>query len=162
MIDADLVLAAQRSVRDRRFPRLDEFEEEEVEESKGSIGHAIVGELLAIFPGVIAHGVGHYYAGDRKTAKKLSRIGQFGYLLTAAGGGLGYLGYLADDEDAVPDGYAYTLYTSGGLVGGAGLAYFFTAWIYDMVDTPRAVLSGGRPPPRSRFVESLDIFGDGG
>ena len=141
-------------------------EEEEAEEvrEKGTVGEAIAGELLAIFPGVIVHGLGHLYAGDERTFGRLSRLGQMGYVLTAVGGGLVVGGYYLEKDDTEVLGQsltkpiAYTLYGTGGLAGGIGVMYFLTAWIYDMVDTPRAVLSGGKPPPRSGFVESLEIF----
>lgn len=119
-------------------------------------GSVIVGELLAIFPGMLVHGLGHYYAGDYKTAARLFRIGEFGYLLTAVGGGAGVGAYYLEREDQ--KGYAYSLYATGGTLAVVGLSYFFTAWIYDMIDTPRAVRSGGQPPPRSEFVEAMYIF----
>ncbi|HVR75846.1 MAG TPA: hypothetical protein VMT52_16055 [Planctomycetota bacterium] len=119
-------------------------------------GSVIVGELLAIFPGMFVHGLGHYYAGDYKTAARLFRIGEFGYLLTLVGGGAGVGAYYLEREDQ--KGYAYSLYATGGTLAAVGLSYFFTAWIYDMIDTPRAVRSGGQPPPRSEFVEAMDIF----
>ena len=122
------------------------------------VGSAIVGELLAIFPGVLIPGTGHYFAGDRRTGARLLRIGEFGWLLTAAGGGMVLGGYALDQNDL--EGTAYGLYGTGGLLGLVGVTYVLTAWFYDMVDTPRAVLSGGKPPPRSRFVESLDFFNE--
>jgi len=115
-----------------------------------------VGELLAIFPGILIHGAGHYYAGDYATAGKLFRIGEFGYLLTAVGAGAGVGAYYLDRNDQ--KGYAYSLYATGGVITLAGVTYVMTAWIYDLIDTPRAVRSGGEPPPRSEFVEALDIF----
>ncbi len=141
----------------------EEKEEEEVRE-KGTVGEAIAGELLAIFPGVIVHGLGHLYAGDERTFGRLSRLGQMGYVLTAVGGGLIVGGYYLERDDTEVLGQsltkpvAYGLYGTGGVAGGIGVMYFLTAWIYDMIDTPRAVLSGGKPPPRSEFVESLEIF----
>jgi hypothetical protein len=119
-------------------------------------GSVWVGELLAIFPGLLVHGMGHYYAGDHQTAKRLRHIGEFGYVLTAVGGGMGVGAYYLDQEDL--NGFAYTLYGTGGVLVIAGITYIFTAWIYDMIDTPRAVRSGGEPPPRTPFIDSLDLF----
>lgn len=155
-IDLGAVLGARQALLQapERLPlESEEHPAPEIPEPSGSV---ILGELLAIFPGVLVHGIGHYYAGDYPTAGRLSRIGQFGYVLTAVGGGLGVGGYYLDQNDQ--KGFAYSLYATGGTVALAGICYLFTAWIYDMVDTPRAVLSGGAPPPRSPFVESLDIF----
>lgn len=133
-----------------------EQDEHPVVEASEPSGSVIVGELLAIFPGLLVHGIGHYYASDYATAGRLFRIGEFGYLLTAAGGGVGLGGYYLDRSNH--DGFAYSLYATGGTLALAGICYVFTAWIYDMVDTPRAVRTGGAPPPKSEFVEALDIF----
>jgi hypothetical protein len=127
-------------------------------EDKAGFGEVFLGELIAIFPGAIVPGLGHYYAGDYRTSSQLRRVGGLGIVLTAVGGGLATGGYFLDQEEDVPNGYAYGLYGTGGTIGVLGLAYYFTGWIYDIVDTPRAVRSGGKPPPRSDFVESLDIF----
>lgn len=103
----------------------------------------ILGELLAFFPGILVHGIGHYYAGDRVTARKINQVGQWGYLLTAVGGGLVAGAYYLDDssEHILP----VSLYVVGGGVGAVGLTYFFTAWISDMWDVPRAIETGGEP-----------------
>lgn len=159
-VDLGLAQETRRSLRaQERLPDFDEYyEEPRVVEESGSWADVIIGEALAIFPGIILQGAGHWYAGDRRTAARLSRIGQFGYLLTGIGGGVVYGGYEADQADI--NGLATSLYVSGGLVGAAGVFYIGTAWVYDLIDTPRAVLENGAPPPRSPFVESLDVFGD--
>lgn len=158
-----LTQLAERDERDL-YERGEEVEEAQIEEDgEVSVGHVIVGELLAFFPGVFVHGLGHYYAGDEQTFRRLNKLGQLGYLLTVIGGGLGVGGYFLDQDDTevlgqdLTDPTAYSLYAAGGIAGGIGLGYFFTAWIYDMIDTPRAVSSGGRPPPRSKFIEALEI-----
>ncbi|MCZ6793378.1 MAG: hypothetical protein O7J95_07175 [Planctomycetota bacterium] len=162
VVDPQLAIQARRSIYEQEIPtfeELEEFHRDELEERRGgSIGGVIIGELLAIFPGMLIHGAGHWYAGDQQTARQLSRVGQFGYLLTALGGGMAIGGHFAQEEDL--HGLAISGYSTGAVVGAAGLTYFLTAWIYDMIDTPRAVLSGGRPPPRSDFVEALDFFDD--
>lgn len=119
-------------------------------------GSVFVGELLAVFPGLFWPGLGHTYAGDHRTAAQLRRVGEFGLIVTALGGAAGVGAYYADDNDLT--GLSYGLYGAGGVLGVIGVTYWMTAWIYDMVDTPRAVKSGGQPPPRSRFIEGLDIF----
>lgn len=155
-IDVSLVNGA-RAVLAQAHERLPLQEDEHpVPEAKKPAGSVIVGELLAIFPGILVHGLGHYYAGDHATASKLFRIGEFGYVLTAVGGGLGFAGYALDRNDQ--KGFAYSLYGTGGTIALAGVFYVFTAWIYDLLDTPRAVRTGGAPPPRSDFVEGLDLF----
>lgn len=161
-VDPQLVSQARLVAQEREeeYPFFDEPRPPPREHGeRGSLGEVILGELLAIFPGVLVHGTGHYYAGDYKTARQLLRVGGFGYLLTAIGGGLVTGGYFLDEGDDLP-GFAYSLYGTGGLIGVTGVFFFLTAWGYDLVDTPRAVRSGGRPPPRSEFVESLDLIGN--
>lgn len=131
-------------------------DEETPEKESSSNGSVFVGELLAIFPGMFVHGLGHYYARDYQTAARLRRIGEFGYIMTLVGAGTVAGGYFMSKNDKL--GLAYGFYGTGGVIGVAGLAYFLTAWGYDMIDTPRAVESGGKPPPRSPLVESMDIF----
>lgn len=164
-IDRARSAIAQLSERDLYNRREEEGEQVHVEEETGyPLGEVIAGELLAFFPGLLVHGLGHYYAGDEETFRRLSSLGQLGYLLTVVGGGLGVGGYYLDQVDTELLGQnltqptAYSLYAAGGVAGGIGLTYFFTAWIYDMIDTPRAVETGGRPPPRSKFIEALEII----
>jgi hypothetical protein len=150
---------AQEGVREgrRRFSLPNDEEDYGPPAKEGpGIGSVILGEMLAIFPGLLVHGLGHYYAGDYRTATRLRHVGEFGYIMTAIGGGLGVGGYFLEREDLT--GTAYGLYATGAVVGAAGLFYIMTAWFYDMIDTPRAVRSRGRPPVSSGFVESLDIF----
>ena len=138
-------------------PRIHLEEDERPEREPRGAGSVILGELLAIFPGILVQGVGHYYAGDYNTAARLFRVGETGYLLTAVGAGVGIGGYYLDRGNS-SQGLAYSLYASGGLLVTIGVGYWLTAWFYDMIDTPRAVRSGGEPPPKSKFVEALDIF----
>ena len=158
VIEASSVAKASLGLLEQdRHRQLHPPDEETPEKETRSSGSVVVGELLAIFPGMFIHGLGHYYAGDYQTATRLRHIGEFGYILTAVGAGTAAGGYFVNKSDHQL-GLAYTLYGTGGVFGVIGLAYFFTAWGYDMVDTPRAVESGGRPPPRSSLVESMDIF----
>ncbi len=160
---AALVQLTERDLYNRGEEEADEREGAADDGTEGSVGDVIVAELIAIFPGMFVHGLGHLYAGDDQTFGRLSNLGQLGYLLTVAGGGLLIGGYYLDEDDTellgqdLTDPTAYSLYAAGGVAGGIGLAYFFTAWFYDMIDTPRAVMSGGRPPPRSKFIEALEI-----
>ncbi len=165
-VDGARVALAQLTERDLYTRGEEEDEREGAEDDDGtgvSVGHVIVAELIAIFPGMFVHGLGHLYAGDDQTFGRLSNLGQLGYVLTVVGGGLAVGGYYLDKDDTellgqdLTDPTAYSLYAAGGVAGGIGLAYFFTAWFYDMIDTPRAVMSGGRPPPRSKFIEALEI-----
>lgn len=139
-------------------------EPEEAEEAPGT-GQAILGELLAIFPGVLVSGLGHYYAGDAATARRLNRVGLVGEGFLLAGAGMGVGGYfiLEDAEDLDDDFGQVTagslLVGVGGALGVAGLLPFLTAWFYDMIDTPRAVLSGGQPAPTPEILKGVDYFG---
>ncbi|MEM7235304.1 MAG: hypothetical protein AAF517_24220, partial [Planctomycetota bacterium] len=100
VVDPRLAVAARQSLADGDFPQLEHDEEDPRKyEPGGTVGEAILGVTLAIFPGVIVHGVGHYYAGDYDTARKVNRIGQFGYLLGGIGAGLAAGGYFAGEED---------------------------------------------------------------
>ena len=129
------------------FEAEDEFEEEEGD-GGGSI---ILGEMIAVFPGMLWHGAGHYYAGDYESSRRLRSIGEWGYLLGGIGGGL-ILGGIAiqggDPEFSggdLEDQLATSFYVAGGIVGAIGLFYFLTAWGGDIYDTPRAVREKGRP-----------------
>jgi len=119
-------------------------------------GSVFIGELLAVFPGIFWPGLGHTYAGDHRTGARLRRVGEFGLIMTVVGGAAGVGAYYANENDLT--GLSYGLYGTGGTLALIGVTYWMTAWIYDMIDTPRAVKSGGQPPPRSRFIEGLDIF----
>lgn len=116
---------------------------EEEEEENASGKSVILGEMLAIFPGLLWHGVGHYYAGDYQSSRRIRSIGEWGYLLTAIGGGL-LVGAIALD-DSSDDILPVSLYVSGGAFAAIGLGYFFTAWGADIYDTPRAIRENGRP-----------------
>jgi hypothetical protein len=129
-------------------------------------GQAILGELLAIFPGVLVPGLGHYYAGDTRTAHLITRVGLFGEGLILVGGGTAVGGYYvfenSDDWDDVGQAsVGATLVILGGATAVAGLVPFLTAWWYDMIDTPRAVLSGGQPAPNPEVLLRMDVFGPG-
>jgi hypothetical protein len=130
----------------------DARDEEDEEEGAGSV---ILGEMLAIFPGLLWHGVGHHYAGDYQSSRRIRSIGEWGYLLTAIGGGL-LVGAYALDESS--DGILpISLYVSGGAFAVIGLGYFFTAWGADIYDTPRAVRENGRP---WEWLDDDDVFED--
>jgi len=148
-IDHGLARGARLALRQERPPQLEGGVEEpagpEEEPQRKSV---FVGELLAIFPGLFWHGLGHYYAGDTHTARRIHRAGEWGYLLTAIGGGIAFGGYvLQKNTDEQWDNFAISLYVTGGVTGTIGSGFFLTAWVYDMIDTPRAVRSGGQPPP---------------
>ena len=127
---------------------------EEASDVGGSTLDVIIAELIAIGPGMVVQGLGHRYAGDYTTSRQLMRVGAVGVGVGALGAGL-IAGGNGISEDWV-----------GGAVSGAGygisligVGYYLSAWIYDIYDTPRAVRSGGRPPPNSPFVDSLDFLG---
>lgn len=167
VIEARMALTQFDDESDVYYYEEDELEGDEAgekEKEKPGTGSVIVGTMIAVFPGMLVPGLGHRYAGDKRTANRLGRMGQFGLLLTALGGGALVGGYVLDQNDtelfgkSLTDPTAYTLYGTGAIASLIGLTYFFTAWGYDMADTPRAIRERGRPPPRSRFIDSLDIF----
>ena len=164
-IDVRAVVAARAGVEQfdndaesEPYPRPSDEDIDRGEEQPRARRSAFLGTLLAIFPGLLVPGTGHYYAGDRKTARQLFRVGETGLVLTAVGGGLVVGGIAAGESDLV--GTSISLYVTGGGIAGIGLTYLLSAWIYDIIDTPRAARSGGRPPPRTPFVEGLDIFAE--
>jgi hypothetical protein len=91
---------------------------------------ALAGELLAIFPGLFVHGLGHRYAGNSDTADELLLMEGYSLLTAAAGGGLLAVG-ISEDAEAVE---------IGGWVGiGAGGLLYLGSWIYDIAFTPSEV-----------------------
>ncbi len=151
-----LAVQKARALFQSEYERFPLEQEEKFKPEEKSTGSVILGELIAIFPGLLVHGLGHYYAGDYQTARRLRHVGEMGYVMTAVGAGVVTGGYYLGKEDL--HGFSYSLYGVGGTIGVAGVFYLLTAWFYDMIDTPRAVSTGGEPPPRSEFIESLDIF----
>jgi hypothetical protein len=157
-IDRSLAIEARFALRQEKPPDPEEPDIEPYVPEERQTKSVIIGELLAIFPGFFWHGLGHQYAGDKKTAREIRGVGEWGYLLTAIGGGLFVGGYFLDQSDEMWDPYALSLYISGGIAGGVGLGFFLTAWFYDMIDTPRAIESGGKPPPKSPFKKDAEQF----
>ena len=90
----------------------------------------VVGELLAIFPGIIVHGMGHRYAGNTEKANEILAMQGYSLLPIGLGAGLWAIGE-SQDADAVK---------IAGYVGmGVGAIPFFGTWIYDLVYTPSEV-----------------------
>ena len=159
-IDGTLAREARLALRQERPPQLEGEDMEEAPGEEAPRRSVIIGELLAIFPGMLWHGLGHYYAGDTRTARRIHKAGEWGYLLTALGGGIALGGYYVDKETSL-DSFAISLYVAGGVTGTIGSGFFLTAWFYDMIDTPRAVESGGQPPPPdSLFGKDLEEPGE--
>lgn len=120
----------------------------------GSVFDVVVAELIAIGPGMIVQGLGHRYAGDSQTAGQLMRVGGIGVGLSGLSVGL-----IAGGNEMSADWIGDTISGAGYGIGVIGVGYYLSAWLYDIYDTPRAVRSGGRPPPGSPFVDSLDFIG---
>jgi hypothetical protein len=81
--------------------------------------------FVALVPGAVVHGAGHFYAGKPWTGLIL-----FGSEL--AGFGLSYFGALT----AMGDGE----YSQGGAVAvGTGMILFFGSWVYDAVFAPLSI-----------------------
>jgi len=90
----------------------------------------LVGELLAIFPGLIVHGLGHRYAGNHDRANEILTMELFSVLTAGVGGGLVALGE-SEDADA--------LRVAGWIGVGMGAIPFLGTWIYDIVYTPSEI-----------------------
>lgn len=91
----------------------------------------ILGELLAIFPGIIWHGLGHRYAGDHEKAEQIELLEAYSLLAGGAGVGL----YFAGDSNDYLKSLQYTGYT----LGGFGAIGFVGTWLYDIIYTPSAI-----------------------
>ena len=103
-------------------------EDYEVERETKSVW---IGELLAIFPGLLWHGIGHRYAGDNEKASEIEMIEA--YSLLAGGAGAGIVIATHDDEDWLP------LEITGWTIGGLGGLMFVGSWLYDIIYTPSAI-----------------------
>jgi len=91
---------------------------------------ALVGELLAIFPGAVVHGMGHRYAGNKEKADEILAMELYSLLPVGLGATLYGIG-VSQDAEAVE---------VAGLIGmGVGAVPFLGTWIYDMVFTPSEV-----------------------
>ena len=101
------------------------------EDEVGSPKSVLVGELIAIFPGLLWHGLGHRYAGDVKKAEEIELMEA--YSLIAGGAGAGMVLGAKDDDDLK------FLEISGYTVGGLGALLFVGSWLYDVIYTPAAV-----------------------
>ena len=132
----------------------DKWPTEQPSDRAGSFLDVVVAEVIAIGPGMFVQGLGHRYAGDYKTAGQLMRVGGVGIGLS----GLSF-GLVAGGREISEDWIGDAISGAGYGVGILGVGYYLSAWWYDIYDTPRAVRSGGRPPPNSPFVDSLDFIG---
>ena len=96
-----------------------------------------VGFLLTIFPGVLWHGVGHRYAGDREKAEELEQF----EALSLLSGGIGTGFYFAGEEAGRKDVNSLKLsfYISAGTFGAFGAIGFLGSWLYDILYTPAAI-----------------------
>jgi hypothetical protein len=90
-----------------------------------------IGELLAIFPGLLWHGIGHRYAGDKEKASEIEMIEA--YSLLAGGAGVGLV-IATHDEDNLMG-----LEITGWTIGGLGGLMFVGSWLYDVIFTPAAI-----------------------
>jgi hypothetical protein len=90
----------------------------------------LVGQLLAIFPGFVVHGLGHRYAGNIERANELLLMEGYSLLVAALGGGLVALGRSEDAEAVEIAGY---------VAMGIAAVPFFGSWIYDIVYTASEV-----------------------
>jgi hypothetical protein len=90
----------------------------------------LVAELIAIFPGLLVHGLGHRYAGDTDTANEILLMEGYSLLTAGLGGALYAIGE-SEDADAVR--------VAGWIGMGVGGAGFLGTWLYDLVYTPSAI-----------------------
>ncbi|HAK97620.1 MAG TPA: hypothetical protein DCM87_22170 [Planctomycetes bacterium] len=101
------------------------------EEADFSPKSVILGELIAIFPGIIWHGLGHRYAGDTAKAEEIEQMEALSLLAAGVGTGLVFAGRSNDN--------LMSLQVSGYTVGGIGALGFVGTWLYDIIYTPAAI-----------------------
>lgn len=108
--------------------------------------------VIALVPGAVVHGAGHFYAGKTKTA-----IGLFGAEILGAGlTGLGLLGSLRGDTGGEGGG-------GGEVVIALGLGFFFSSWIYDIVESPSVIKrQNDQTPEKKHFPYELNMEFDKG
>lgn len=105
-----------------------------------------VGVLLAIFPGVLVHGTGNYYAGKKDRAKELLEEEGYSVLFMGIGVGLFFLGLNSQDSADDSDGAEKTFhqvsgilsFTGAAITGVIGVFMFFDSWFRDIYETPAA------------------------
>jgi len=91
---------------------------------------ALVGELLAVFPGILVHGTGHRYAGNADKANEILAMEGYSLLTAGLGGGLYTVGVTQDAKAVEIAGWVG--------IGVGGIAFLGT-WIYDLVYTPSEI-----------------------
>jgi hypothetical protein len=90
---------------------------------------ASVAFLVAYFPGLYIHGLGHSYAGNKKVYHRQLRIELISIVLMMSGGVCNNL--------LNPSPYGdYPLFGPGNIITGAGYALFLGNWIYDLIGAP--------------------------
>lgn len=106
-----------------------------------------IGVLLAIFPGILVHGLGHYYAGNDERFRDLLQEEGLGLLFLSLGAGLLFLGFSENDTSRDKDGAEKTYrqvssiisFVGGSVSGLLGTFLFLGSWVKDIYDTPAAV-----------------------
>ena len=88
--------------------------------------------VIALVPGAVVHGAGHFYAGKTKTA-----IGLFGAEIL--GGVFVYFGALGSSLHSDTGGEGGS--NAGPIVLFLGLGLFIGSWIYDIADSPSVIKS---------------------
>lgn len=108
--------------------------------------------VIALVPGAVVHGAGHFYAGKTKTA-----VGLFGAEILGAGlTGLGLLGSLRGDTGGEGG-------EGGEVVIALGLGFFFGSWIYDIVESPSVIKrQNDQTPEKKPFPYELNMEFDKG
>jgi hypothetical protein len=100
------------------------------EERSAARKSPVVGELLAIFPGIFVHGMGHRYAGNADKADEILVMELYSLIPIALGGALWGIGENQDAE---------AVRVAGWIGMGIGAVPFLGTWVYDLVYTPSEV-----------------------
>jgi len=105
--------------------------------------------VIALVPGAVVHGAGHFYAGKTKTA-----IGLFGAEII--GGVLVFFGALGSSLQSDTEGESGS--NAGPIVLFLGLGLLVGSWIYDIAESP-AVISrqNDQTPEKKPFPHDLDL-----
>ncbi len=109
--------------------------------------------LLSAGPGLVVHGLGHYYAGDRRTGGILLMSEIFGLALMNLNHPGSSVGRRITDRDEVG--------LRSGNLDAVGRVLFFGSWLYDLAKSGDAVRARNRRRQTQGFELGLDPVPEG-
>lgn len=102
----------------------------------------VLATILAVFPGIVLHGLGNLYAGNTEKAEDLMAEEGLSVVAMGASAGLTYLAYAENGHAEHSHGAEKVYgrfeeaseYLGGGVLGVIGVGAFFHSWIKDVID----------------------------